>query len=275
MTDMECVAGVVTLPEYCLPGPDNKYGRREGGRYYEHARELATLEVNAAVDGLLEAGASEVLVHDGHGPGGLNVSLLHSEARMLTGRGKWWPIGLDRSFDAAIMIGQHARANTDGGHLCHSGSFDRDDWTLNGRSVGEIELYMLMAAYFDVPTVMISGDAAACEQAREFVPSIVGVAVIEGQSRGSSKGMTVDEAIDLNVPAIHVAPTMARRMIQEGARRCLKNVDQVERYWVDPPYEMIRLSRPRPDGTRQRSVATADDYLDVMMQKPQYETVPA
>ena len=173
------------------------------------------------------------------------------------------------------MIGQHARANTDGGHLCHSGSFDRDDWALNGRSVGEIELYMLMCAYFGVPTVMISGDAAACEQAREFVPSIVSVAVIEGQRRGSSKGMTVDEAIDLNVPAIHVAPSKARSMIRDGARRCLQNVDRVERFWVDPPYEMIRLSRLRPDGTRQRAVSTADDYLDLVMQKPQYETVPA
>ena len=275
MTDMECVAGVVTLPEYCIPGPDNKYGRREAGRYYEHARELATLEVNAAVEGVLEAGASEVLVCDAHGFGGLHVSLLHPEARMLTGRGELWPLGLDRSFDAGIMIGQHARANTDGGHLCHSGSFDRDDWALNDRSVGEIELYMMMCAYFGVPTMMISGDAAACDQAQELVPSIERVAVIEGQRLGSSKGMTVDEAIDLNVPAIHVAPSMARRMIREGAGRCLQNVDQVERFWVDPPYEMIRLSRRHPDGTRRRAVTTADDYLDLMRQRPQYETVPA
>ncbi len=87
MTDLECTAGVVSLPEYCLPGQSNKYGRTEGGKYYEHARELATMEVNAAVEGLLEGGATEILVRDGHGPGGLNVSLLHPEAGMLTGGG--------------------------------------------------------------------------------------------------------------------------------------------------------------------------------------------
>jgi len=274
-TDMECVAGVVTLPEYCILGPENKYGRRDAGRYYEHARELATGEVNAAVEGLLEGGAAEVLVCDAHGFGGLNLSLLHPEARVLTGKGMRCPFGLDRSFDAAIMIGQHAQANTDGGHLCHSGSFDRDDWVLNGRSVGEIALFLVMCSYFDVPVVMISGDAAACEEARRLVPAIQTVAVIEGQRRGSSAGMAVDEAIDLNVPAIHVPPPRARRMIRQGAGRCLQNVGQAERFWVDPPYEMIRLRRRRPDGTRQRAVTTADDYLELRRQQPQYETVPA
>jgi len=127
LTDMEGVAGIVSLPEYCLPSPVNKYGRTEGGRYYEHARELATLEVNAAIDGLLEGGATDILVCDGHGPGGLNASMIHPKAKILTGRSQPQPRGLDESFDAAIMLGHHAKANTDGGHLCHSGSFFRDD----------------------------------------------------------------------------------------------------------------------------------------------------
>jgi hypothetical protein len=33
MTNMECVAGIFTLPEYCLAGPRNEYNRPEGGRY--------------------------------------------------------------------------------------------------------------------------------------------------------------------------------------------------------------------------------------------------
>ena len=31
MTDMECVAGVVTMLDYCVPGPDNKYNRPDAG----------------------------------------------------------------------------------------------------------------------------------------------------------------------------------------------------------------------------------------------------
>lgn len=161
MTDMEGVAGVVSLPEYCLTGPENKYGRAEGGKYYEHARELATLETNAAVDGLLEAGVTDVLVCDGHGPGGLNASLIHPDARILTGRGQRQPRGLDQSFDLALMVGQHAMAHTDGGHLCHSGSFSREGWAVNGVELGEIHLFMLLASEFDVPVAMSRADTIA------------------------------------------------------------------------------------------------------------------
>lgn len=271
MTDMEGVAGVVTLPEYCLSGPVNKYGRAEGGRYYEHGRELATREVNAAVEGLLAGGASEILVCDGHGQGGLNASLLHPGARMLTGKGQRQPRGLDRSFDAAIMIGQHAKAHTDGGHLAHSGSFSREDWLLNGESIGEIGLVMAKASWFDVPVVMISGDLAACEEAKALVPSIETAAVIEGQKRGSTRGMTTDEAIDFNVPAVHMSPETAREMIRKAAAICLKRAGAVERYSVAPPFEMVRVVRRTKDTTTlRRAVNTSDDLIDLLSQKVEY-----
>ena len=273
MTDLEGTAGVVTLPEYCLPGPVNKYGRSEGGKYYEHAKELATLEVNAAVDGLLEGGATEVLVCDGHGPGGLNASLIHPEARIRTGRGWKYPGGLDESFDAVVTIGRHAKANTDGGHLCHSGSFSRDYWGLNGREIGEIALGMLQAAYFNVPVVMISGDAAACEEARTLAPSIETVAVIEGYKMGARRGMTVDEAMDLNVPAIHVSPVKARQMIREAATRSLGRIGSVERFWIDPPYEMVRVTRRSANAPVRRATNRSDDLIELLNQTPVYEEV--
>ena len=72
MTDMEGVAGVLNADDYLLPG----------ARYYEVARELVTLETNAAIEGLLDAGATEFLVVDGHGPGAINPLLLHPAARL-------------------------------------------------------------------------------------------------------------------------------------------------------------------------------------------------
>ncbi|SVC79427.1 uncharacterized protein METZ01_LOCUS332281, partial [marine metagenome] len=45
-TDIEGIAGVVSFP-------DQSY---EGGKYHDQAKRLATREVNAAVDGLLDAG---------------------------------------------------------------------------------------------------------------------------------------------------------------------------------------------------------------------------
>ena len=67
MTDLEGVSGVWSIEEQCVPS----------GREYDLARRLLTAEVNAAVEGLLAAGATEIVVADGHGAGGLYFPDLH------------------------------------------------------------------------------------------------------------------------------------------------------------------------------------------------------
>jgi len=263
MTDMEGVAGIVNSSDYCRPE----------GKYYEHGRELATLEVNAAIEGLLEAGATDILVVDGHGPGALHPTLLHPEVRLLTGRPRDYGAGLDSSFDAAVMIGQHAKSNTDGGHLCHTGSFDREEATLNGVSVGEIALNMLIAGYFGVPYIMLSGDRAACEEFLELCPDGVTVTVVEGLKRGSAAGLTGEENRCFNVAAIHRPPPEARKLIRQGAREALERMRYVkfEPLKMDPPYEYIRLTRPDESGRRRRAVVTGTDLLEVLRRPPAYE----
>ena len=59
MTDLEGVAGVVSFASQTYSGAPNM----------EKAKSLLTAEVNAAVSGLIEAGADEIVVMDGHGPG--------------------------------------------------------------------------------------------------------------------------------------------------------------------------------------------------------------
>ena len=46
MTDLEGVAGVLDYDNWCTPE----------SRYYETAKELLTLEVNAAIEGFFEGG---------------------------------------------------------------------------------------------------------------------------------------------------------------------------------------------------------------------------
>ena len=76
MTDLEGTAGVTSFHEETYPE----------GRHHVLARQLAMAEVNAAVDGFLEAGCDDVLIIDGHGPGGLWFEHMHPEARLLHGR---------------------------------------------------------------------------------------------------------------------------------------------------------------------------------------------
>ena len=263
MTDMEGVAGVVSSVDYCAPD----------SRYYEVGRTLTTLETNAAIEGALDAGATEFLVVDGHGHGAIDPQQLHPAARLLTGRPMGYPFACDASFDAAFIVGQHAKANTDGGHLAHSGSFNTEDHVLNGRSLGELGLNLLFVAYFGVPTVLVTGDLACCEEALELVPQIETVAVKEGVKRGAPPGLTPEEARRYNGAAIHLHPSVARERIREGARRALQRRAEIPRFWIEPPYELVRSYRRREDGTVPPATAQRGDALiKVLTSKPEAVT---
>jgi len=215
MTDLEGVAGVFSFDEHASPK----------GRWYDLSRRLLTQEVNAAVEGALEQGAKEVLVVDGHGWGGVNIEELNPEARLLSGRPLLLPWGLDKGFDAAFMIGQHAMAGVENAHLSHTESHTaiQNVW-INGVKAGEIAIVAAVAGYFDVPLVLVTGDKAACLEAESLVPGLETVAVKEGLSHGA---------------AVSVTPVKARRMIKEGAKNALAKTSSIPPYKVKKPVELV------------------------------------
>jgi len=261
MTDMEGVAGVINFDDYAFPE----------GRYYEVGRELTTLETSAAVQGAFDGGATEVLVVDGHGHGAINPALLHPQAKLLAGRPLGYPFGIDDSFDAAMIVGQHAKSNTDGGHLCHTGSLNVEDFTINGLSVGEMGCNMLFAAYYGVPTVLVSGDLAATEEARALVSNIETAAVKEGIKRGSATGLTEEENKIFNGAAIHLHSERAREVIREVARRAVKRAGEIQPFWLEPPYELISTLRPTKDQPSRTGRVTGDDLIEVLSAPKEYQ----
>jgi D-amino peptidase len=200
MTDLEGVAGVVSFTEQSYPD----------AKYYEAAKKLLTAEVNAAVEGLLEAGVDDVLVVDGHGSGGIVYEALHPAARLMHGR----PLApasvrspIVATYDACMMIGQHAMAGTVDGNQNHTQSSRTIDYyTLNGRPIGEIAQFALYCGALGLPMILLSGDDAACREAEALVPGITTVPVKQGLSRGS--------AISLSAPEAH-------RRIREGVGRAV------------------------------------------------------
>src|SRR6266568_2772177 len=77
VTDLEGVGGVNDPDEQLLPGQ----------RRYVESRRLLTGEVNAAVEGALASGASEVVIWDGHdGSRTLSIEEIHSSARLIQGK---------------------------------------------------------------------------------------------------------------------------------------------------------------------------------------------
>lgn len=201
MTDLEGVAGVVSFENQAYPD----------GKYFEDAKRLLTGEVNAAVEGLLEASVDEVVVCDGHGAGGIRYEELHPRVRLLHGRplAPWAAVAAEvGDSDACMMIGQHAMAGTVDGNLNHTQSSQSIDYyKLNGKPIGEIAQFALLHGADDIPMIFLSGDDAACREAEDLAPGITTVSVKKGMSRGSAISLSMEEA---------------RKRIREGVAKAVR-----------------------------------------------------
>lgn len=202
MTDLEGVAGVVSFEDHTRPG----------SLYYDAARKLLTAEINAAVEGLIEAGTEEVLVIDGHGPGAVQFEDLHPSARLLHGRplAPWTSLArIFQNYEACVMVGQHAMAGVQTSNMNHTqNSRAIDYYKLNGRKIGEMAQFALFCGALGLPMIFLSGEEDACQEALSFIPGIVTASVKQGLGRGS---------------AISLSAQVAHRRIRAGARQAVEN----------------------------------------------------
>lgn len=170
-TDMEGLAGVSSWDQ-CSHPDDN-------APEYLHGRAQLTADANAAIAGCFDAGATEVRILDGHGRNqnrGFIEEELDARARRvwIASRDPLRWEGLDASVDAVAMIGQHARVGTIGAFLDHTQSSKVIcRYLLNGCEQGEIGQMALYAGALGVPLVYVSGDEAACAEARALFPHVV------------------------------------------------------------------------------------------------------
>ncbi len=247
MTDLEGVAGVLNFEEWCHPG----------ARYYDVAKELLTREVNAAVEGFLAAGASEIVVADGHGCGGIDPLLLDPRVELMRGWPTDWPLLLDNTYDAVAFVGQHAKAGTEYAHLAHTQSWHYLDLAINGVSIGEFGQFALCAGELGIPVIFASGDRALSAEAQQLIPGIEAVAVKRGTTPGRGDELEAEAYSRRNTSAIHLHPERARTLIREGAERALRRAAK-ERLGVlklTPPYEQV--IRFRAWGGQPRTIARA------------------
>ncbi len=184
--DIEGISGVVDGSQTSEQGFD--YGR---------ARRLMTGEVNAAVEGALAAGATEVVVNDSHGSmRNILIEELHPEAKLITGGPKPLTMmeGIDGGFDAAFFVGYHARAGTRG-VLNHtiSGKVVAGI-SLNGRTYGECGVNAALAGRFGVPVVLVTGDSMTAAEAQSVLPGVRTVAVKEQRARLAARCLQPEKA---------------------------------------------------------------------------------
>ena len=215
-TDMEGVSGISTFAQ-CGRDPD---------LYQKEGRPLLMADLHALVEGLLEGGATDIVISDGHASGcNFIPQLMHPGARYFTGTERPRPAGgLDRTFDAAVLLGYHAMNGTETGMMHHTqSSMAETKYWYGGIESGEIVQSALVIGHFDVPIVMLTGDVACCEEAHHFLgDDIVTVAVKEGWSRQCG---------------VLIAPEKAHEMIREGAIECLQRTDACTPFKMDFPLE--------------------------------------
>ncbi len=181
-SDIEGTAGIVDWEQVRGPGAE-----------YELGRQLLTDEVNAAIDGAVEAGASHVLVNDAHRTMyNIRPPDLHHHASYLSGRHKplYMMEGLDATFDAVFMVAYHGAIGAERAILSHTYN-PAAIWEarLNGVAVGESALNALVALEHRVPVVLITGDDATAEEARPFLPEIEAVVVKRSVTRFAAESL--------------------------------------------------------------------------------------
>ncbi len=213
--DMEGVAGIVDW-EQVRPGPEYELGRR-----------LLLNEVNAAIDGAVRAGATEVLVNDSHGAmQNLPPDQLHAEAGYCSGRHKplYMMEGLEPGFEAALFVGYHGAVGGPSSTLSHTynpSAVTAVTW--EGHLLGESGINALVASHFGVPVALVSGDQHTAEQARPVLPGVETVVVKRSVSR-------------LAASSLH--PAVACRLIEEGTVRALARLGELGAPRMGPPYQL-------------------------------------
>lgn len=249
-SDMEGTAGIVDWEQCVGPGPEYEIGRR-----------LLLDEVNAAIDGALAAGATEVLVNDSHSVmRNLPPALLHGGAGYLSGRHKplYMMEGLDGTFDAAFFVSYHGSAGTSSvlSHTYNPAAIA--GVRLNGTVTGEAGINALVALRHRVPVVLVTGDDVTAREAQPFLPGAQCVVVKESVSRHAAR-------------SLH--PREACRRIREGAHAALSRLDEIplpsielparlEVDWLTADMAQLATELPGVARTGERTVAmTGDDPL--------------
>jgi D-amino peptidase len=198
--DMEGTSGLERLEEIFrgLPG-------------FDRFRQLMAGDANAVIQGAIDGGAQEIVISDSHGyMCNLYPDDLVPGVQLKRGMRRRWcqmkTLDVGR-FDAALLIGYHAKAGTTEAILAHTWITGFRDVRVNGQSVPEPSLNTWLAGAFGIPVVMLSGDDYVIDQSRPVLGDDVEYAQIK-RSTGFFSGE-------------HLPLEESRRLLRETSARAV------------------------------------------------------
>jgi D-amino peptidase len=214
-------------------------------------------DIAAVVRGLRDAGATEILVVDGHDGGNNFIShLMEPGAKYVTGVPRPLSYGLDESVQGIVMVGYHAMMGTSDGVLNHTQSSKTENrYWYNGVESGEIAQEALIAGHYNVPPIMVTGDEAVCREARKFFgDGCVAVAVKRGISREA---------------AVLYPFVETRKLLYEGAKQAVAAIPKCKPYKTTLPIkgklQFLTFEEPGSKPklvTKEREMPSALDILN-------------
>ncbi|MBD3181409.1 hypothetical protein GF312_03895 [Candidatus Poribacteria bacterium] len=207
LCDMEGITGLHDLRQTWFSKDE------ENAKFAREGLKLLTDQLNWASEKALEAGVDELFVCDTHA-GGHNVPIedLISDPRITyePPNGAELMTSMNESFDGLILLGHHAKANTENAFLSHTWTGSWADFRINDMSVGEIGIEACYAGHWNVPLIMVQGDRACCEEVNRQFPDTVTAAVKWAVSGKKAQGPTIEEARELTAGKIKEAVVKAR-----------------------------------------------------------------
>ncbi len=204
-------------------------------------RRIMTAELSAAARGAFEGGAEAVTIWDSHGAGdSIILEELDKRVELITGdyhRAPWLPFFED-GYDAGMYLCAHAMAGTPFACLPHTRV------VLNGKAYGEAGMFIVQLASQGKPTLMVSGDRAAVDEALALVPEMASVVTKKALGPYVIKTRT---------------PEPVCEEMQAKAREAVRAWRDMPVYEIAPPYVFSYTQ----DGVEKEYAGKSDDLVDV------------
>lgn len=215
VADGEGISGVVSSEEM-----------HQSGAYFQQFRNLMTKDVNAAIAGAFEAGATEVVVNDAHWSM-INIIYeeLDSRAEIIRGTNKpLCMVDQIEEFDAAFFVGLHAKVGHSHG-VANETMIGPEmyETRVNGIPVGELELNAALAGCFNVPVIMVSGDDCLAKEATESLGNIEAAIVKKSIDRWAARCLSLEKA---------------HHEIKSKAFQAVKRINEFKPYIIPGPVEI-------------------------------------
>jgi D-amino peptidase len=266
--DMEGISGLVRWADVASRGQD-----------YQRNRSIMTREANAAIEGAIAAGATEVVVEENHGIEDLtNLVMDEIDPRCRVIRGAGRPTattmaGLDAATGVVLFVGHHPRANSFPGIMAHTVSYGAFSAVrLAASDIGESELFTIRAGELGVPVGLMTSDQVGIEQLRKRAPWIETVEVKRALGR---------QAGDV------IPPERAWPMVRDAAARAIERAlagdlrvytDEPAPYAIEvdlrePPNEAMRENLaclPEFELVGERTVSTLAEDMDLGFRRIAY-----